>query len=272
MQESYKDREAKQIEDSSDGDGEKRRRRLLGDTCKPQTQEQMDCKMGGLMLGTDRAGLAAHRKQLLPNGAHEGRAECKPEPDEGHGRRLSPEDWHDAWQNRFECWWGGLPLPTQTQLSTCAGALALHLGSRLNAVWGASTQGAAPVGAGDDCQWVEQRVQQLQLPAFPDLPEGGFPIELMPLAPLPALLPGWLQLQWMQSSAQVWQPIGPPTLEHADETPQNGKYFSAMAAGYGVGIGAGAVMCWLGVRGMDHIRRRGRGQMTPSLRSMQQQG
>ena len=163
-------------------------------------------------------------------------------------------------------------MPTQTQLTTCAGALALHLGSRLNAVWGAAPAAGAPnaVGGGYECKWVEQRVEQLQLPAFPDMPEGGFPIELLPLAPIPALLPRWLHMQWLHKSAQVWQPIGPPTLTetHAGGTQTQATgtaSISALAAGAGVGMGAAALVSWIGMRGADHLRRRGRGQMRPRL-------
>ena len=61
------------------------------------------------------------------------------------------EDWHDEWQDRLECWWVGLPGPTQSQLSNCFGALGLHLGARLDASLRAAhplraAGGGGPVG------------------------------------------------------------------------------------------------------------------------------
>lgn len=48
---------------------------------------------------------------------------------------LGEEAWLTLWAERFECWFLGLPGSSQQGLRTCMGALALHIGSRLEAAW-----------------------------------------------------------------------------------------------------------------------------------------
>ena len=108
---------------------------------------------GGLPDGDDLA--AYHSKRNFP-------PECTPEDRIGRRRALSPDTpgvamqgeassvacsetvcvsaqaWHEAWQRRFECWFIGLPMPTQTELGSWMGALALHVGSRFDMAWRAA--------------------------------------------------------------------------------------------------------------------------------------
>ena len=105
--------------------------------------------------------------------------------------------WHLKWQRRLECWFVALPLPTQTQLGSCFGALSLHLASRFETAWrnaqaplggmGRVAEGTLPQGATvaaePGCEWLEDH-RRLQLPDFPEL--TGVPFTL---PPLPRLLP-----------------------------------------------------------------------------------
>ena len=112
-----------------------------------------------------------------------------------HGRQLQTADlWHQEWTRRIECWWIGLPVPTQGQLGACMGALGLHLGSKFGAVLkssgisrGAMDQATPPAETG--CEWVSERVEQLNLPEFPEIG----PLEWTVPA-IPRLLPGWQRL------------------------------------------------------------------------------
>ncbi len=72
------------------------------------------------------------------------------------------EGWIDAWQARLGCWWGGLPAPTQHQMGACMGALALHVGSRLDSfLTQAGLPPAAPkpqLSAESGCEWLDDRL------------------------------------------------------------------------------------------------------------------
>ena len=70
------------------------------------------------------------------------------------------EAWTEAWNERIGCWFIGLPGAAQQGLGTCMGALALHLGSRLNAAWSSAPMpsvGAALAAAGP----VEPRCERM---------------------------------------------------------------------------------------------------------------
>lgn len=75
-----------------------------------------------------------------------------------------------------------MPRIDQTFLGSCLGALGLHLGSRL--------RGGAPPTPTAGCEALEQRVDELQLPEFPEL--DGFDF-LLPA--MPRLVPSWEHLQ-----------------------------------------------------------------------------
>jgi len=107
-----------------------------------------------------------------------------------NGQFSQENAWLSAWQQKMECWWLGLAVPTQTDLSGCLGALALHLGSRLEAHLGRIAP--RPQAAFTrECEWVGRDTAELRLPEFPPL-EGLFEYELPPLPRLllpPRVLP-----------------------------------------------------------------------------------
>ena len=162
------------------------------------------------------------------------------------------DGWLEQWEERVGCWWVGLPAPTQTQLGACMGALAIHLGSRLDAAWraaqsaigrGATTAAQQQPAAEPNCEWIS-RSDALELPEFPQLPR-----ELdFALPPIPRLLPSWEQLQQLQSRGV--RPAG--TLEasraHRDEphasTASSALVATAGVAGFLVAFGVGVAFAW----------------------------
>ncbi len=137
------------------------------------------------------------------------------EVERGQGRRLSSrgvyigssdawgEEWGEEWRKRFSCWWVSLAPPTQSALGSCMGALALHLGSRLDASWRSaqallggrveSSVRSEPLAAEPGCEWISEG--QLNLPDAP-----SFPTDLnFQIPPIPRLLPAWQQLQSLGS-------------------------------------------------------------------------
>lgn len=148
---------------------------------------------GGLPLAQEAVPLA---QEAL--GATEGRecdqpppgrslAEGESETSGAEGVSETSEAWHAEWRHRFECWFLGLPLPTQAQLGDCLGALALHLGGRLEAALSIPSSSQSPQSSEPGCELVE--TEALQLPHFPSL--GALDWKL---PPLPRLLPAWQQL------------------------------------------------------------------------------
>lgn len=136
--------------------------------------------------------------------------------DEGGVVPVAADRWVAAWRERFECWYLGLPLPTQQQLGGCMGALAIHLGSRLDASWHAAQAalGRGPVRAAETagsaaepgCEWLGKE-SRFELPVFPELP---FPVDSkFRLPPMPELLPNWRRLisltHVQQSASHVQQ-------------------------------------------------------------------
>jgi len=55
-------------------------------------------------------------------------AKCRRRLEEALYVHRDQEEWLDEWRESLECWWGALPLPTQSQVGGCIGALGLHLG------------------------------------------------------------------------------------------------------------------------------------------------
>jgi|TARA_B100000513_G_scaffold191061_1_gene116061 hypothetical protein len=118
---------------------------------------------------------------------------------------MTEESWYNNWAGEIECWWHGLPEPTQTSLGACMYSLGLHLGSRFDAARRAAgmslAKPSAPVGAKMDtnCEGIGTTVEELQLPTFPDLSNIEFR-----LPPIPRLLPSSIRLQsFLSEEAEV---------------------------------------------------------------------
>ena len=94
--------------------------------------------------------------------------------------RMQTARWHESWEHRLNCWWHRLPLASQARLDGCLGALALHLGARLDLALRRAT--AAPVAVGAECAWVGEmlRADELMLPEFPPLDRVEFSVPLLP--------------------------------------------------------------------------------------------
>lgn len=178
------------------------------------------------------------------------------------GRRLqvaapvaTEEGWFKSWQGVIECWWVALPMPTQTQLSGCIGAMGLHLASRFEATLarrGSSSpraQGAA--AAESQCGWVPERLSQLQLPDFPDV--GGVHFTL---PPLPRLLPSWQQLQWRQSSVapEIGAASGSSSPESSTTASTSGAVWMPAAGGV-IGASVAFALAAIGARGLSRRAR-----------------
>ena len=150
------------------------------------------------------------------------------------------EPWLDEWSDRFECWYGGLPLPTQSELASCMGALGLHLGGRLDALAGrAPAAAASPRG----CEWLRSDAPQLRgLPDFPE-PPPGFSWRSLPLPAIPRLLPRWeQQLQ-------------------ARHVPETATWLAPLSAVAGFVVAGAAVACVArrkGPRGLSRLQLRRR--------------
>lgn len=173
--------------------------------------------------------------------------------------QVSPNDresyaWFSAWRRHFDCWYLGLPAPTQMQLGGCMGALALHLGSRLDAVARLALRSGnrEPGGvlrassAGDGaCTWLEQPSREFVLPEFPPLPEMPGANFLLP--PVHRLLPSWEHLRQVRARSR-------DTLNIVGTRDQGVGSSGAtpILAGAGAGFAAGAVL----VLGAIRWRRR----------------
>jgi hypothetical protein len=189
--------------------------------------------------------------------------------------------WHLKWQRRLECWFVALPLPTQTQLGSCFGALSLHLASRFETAWrnaqaplggvGQVAEGTLPQGATvaaePGCEWLED-LRRLQLPDFPEL--TGVPFTL---PPLPRLLPksGPDALLSLRENFDPEQAVLPTAsvLSTEGEPPRGTAGASSVApvsvlglAGAAGGAGAALLSMWCWWRCRDTLRVR-----RPNLRS-----
>ena len=155
------------------------------------------------------------------------------------GGTIAPS-WEERWQARFSCWFVALPIPTQSQLGACMGALALHVGSKLDAAWRAAggalgapanLQGAQPAEVG--CEWLADGAE-LNLPAFPTFPQDVH----FQLPPIPRLLPS---LQHVQSMAGQGETPVTTTETHASA-------WSALGAGAATGASAAALAVLVALR------------------------
>ena len=176
-----------------------------------------------------------------------------------NGRRLeavalgsadeSSSSWLQRWRHHLSCWFVALPAPTQSQLGSCLGALALHVGSKLDASWHAAQlalgRAVRPARStrllGAKCGFVQDGT--LELPAFPEFPEGlnGF---TMP--PIPRLVPNWQQLQSAaggrirDAQADVTAALAPEVVRRADRAAWRGA--RSFAVGGGTGACAGVIV------------------------------
>tara|TARA_B100000524_G_scaffold221157_2_gene116589 strand:+ start:122 stop:1783 length:1662 start_codon:yes stop_codon:yes gene_type:complete len=144
--------------------------------------------------------------------------------------------WYETWSERVDCWWAGLSLATQMDLSRCVGALALHLGSRLEQALGRPTVSAVSAAApGTDCNWVKKRVIQLELPRFPEF--GQLLKYDFVLPAVPRLLPTSQQLHWHSSSFSTRH-----GMTKAATAAVTGAAWVPIAAGTIVGAGCAAFL------------------------------
>tara|TARA_B100000513_G_C11897432_1_gene184386 strand:- start:20 stop:1894 length:1875 start_codon:yes stop_codon:yes gene_type:complete len=186
---------------------------------------------------------------------------------------VEEEVWHEEWSTRFECWWGGLPFPTQNQLGSCLGALSLHLGSRLSLLVGQTPgqtpgQTLAPTISEPGCEWFEQAVSELELPEFPEL---NFEFTV---PPIPRLVPsreflhslrfGGGVLSKAHEPSHILHAPAPRVADSAATDGENGlengvlhRSSSWLAAGaVGSGVGAGVALLSVALVSRS-IRRRG---------------
>lgn len=158
--------------------------------------------------------------------------------------------WQEEWQHSFGCWWLSLAAPTRTALGSCMGALALHVGSRLDASWraaqallGRRVDGSAGASADafateQGCEWISEGAQRLELPDAP-----SFPNDLnFRLPPIPQLLPAWQQLQSLRQVVRQTpqlQPSQQPS-QHAEQP--HSQWVGLFLGGAGIGVGAGVLL------------------------------
>lgn len=164
------------------------------------------------------------------------------------------DSWLEEWSKRFNCWYLGLPIPTQTQLGSCMGALGLHLGSKLDASWrtaqlalGTPPKAVQPraESAETGCDWLND-ANYFDLPAFPEFPANELGFEL---PPIPRLLPTTQQLQSLVDQKPLPWSAYPKFMSRAaegqfsssaDDGQQQSIAWSAVAGG-GVGFAASAI-------------------------------
>ena len=167
----------------------------------------------------------------------------------------SEQAWFETWQRRFECWFVGLPLTKQTQLGSCMGALALHVGSRLEVAWRAAQMALKrplPVSSPaarlpEGCEWLSQETS-LGLPAFPPFPVDNE----FKLPPLPRLLPMWDVLRQLQSLMHEQEPQQAFELAHmfrSSASTADKSWAITSVAGASAGLATGLILStWLALR------------------------
>ena len=159
-------------------------------------------------------------------------------------------EWFARWQRTVGCWFVALPMPTQTQLGSCVGALGLHLAQRFDAALGKPPTAAAAT-AEPGCEWLGD-ANSLELPGFPDMSGVEFT-----LPPLPRLLPQWQQLGWVQAQQREWHQARIALAEANG----NAAVWTDAAAGAAVGFGAVALVAVVAL-GINRARKaRGRLQV-----------
>ena len=195
------------------------------------------------------------------------------------GRRLSSTDagtlshsdsaWLHAWRESISCWWIALAEPTQHRLRACMGALALHLGGRLDLVWRATqafvgrlpsatasaaasvTASATATSSTSECDWISADLALPELPPFPEAAEFRLP-------PIPRLLPTWQHLQSLGMGGRVQVGSGgtaSPKMQVVGAAEESGT-LSPAAAIVGVGVGAATAGSLLLVLRYGHRQRR----------------
>ena len=117
--------------------------------------------------------------------------------------------WFDAWKDRLDDWFGGLPGAEKSALGHCLGALGLHLGSRFDSAlnsWrvllGKPPMAPPTSGAGatePGCEWLSEGAR-VPMPEFPPFPSAGPDAFKAPVLPIPALLPQIQRDFFMQQS------------------------------------------------------------------------
>lgn len=161
-----------------------------------------------------------------------------------------------------------LPLATQAQLGSCMGALALHLGSRLDAAWRAARGMPAAAlrthqtPAPHSCENFVQgslgssmdREAQPRLHTLPDFP--SFP-EPFTLPPIPRLMPSWQRLQSIAPAGAPGGGLSPGGLNQRLASGHGGDT-ARLAAGAGIGVAAGIGMLLLISRRGNHRARSSR--------------
>lgn len=185
----------------------------------------------------------SERRRLQAAGMAVGASEQQAE---GSELCLLSTRWEDEWREKLADWFRGLPLPTQEQLGGCMGALALHLGSRLDALLGraspsakgptATTRGSAgPSTSEAGCEWLHEGSPLQTLPDFPE-PPARFEVP-----PLPRLLPSWGQQ--LHSRAQPRAPHGEGSMKESGErsVQQEARHSQTAWVGAVYGAGAGAL-------------------------------
>lgn len=161
------------------------------------------------------------------------------------------EAWLGEWQRRVHCWARALPAQGRT-LYHCAGALGLHLSSRLEGVYraalrggggggalppqGGATPGAGSTGGGgsiDGCAWLE--TEALTLPDFPPLPNEPSAFRL---PAIPQLLP---RGAWRGAWDELLLRGELPTLPAEHATREEGGVIAGGPVGGAIAGGLGAV-------------------------------
>ena len=171
---------------------------------------------------------------------------------------LIHEDERAEWMRearwRLGCWLHqSLPASmTEETLGACVGALALHVGSRLDSAFTAAqrllgrsvpTARASLQAAEQGCEWLERTEGLQRLPELPEFPQDA----RFTIPPIPKLLPTWAELQ----SSRLQPPSHSeselhgrwPQQEH-DATATVRIHSLAVGAGMGIMV-ASAITCAL---------------------------
>ena len=169
------------------------------------------------MQSRDDETIASHLDWLYPPSrcdkegrAKEGRAKegGAPPPPVGARRALGAlaelEEWQNLWREHFICWWVSLPGGVAERVSSCMGALGVHLGSRLDAAWRAANRGKPALRAQPEqtaeagCEWLQKNRGEVTLPEFPVLPISPH----FELPPMRRLLPSSRELMRLSETYQ----------------------------------------------------------------------
>lgn len=255
--------DAEDASDESDGEGDEDDEV----TSEPPPHTYHRKRGGGRRLLEGGRGAARRLLEACGDGGAEAVVRCE-------RKKAALQDlWLAASRRRFECWWLGLPIPTQTQLGGCLGALGLHLASRLDSMLG----GGGGVGAvhTPGCEWIGKHngATSLEMPSFPSPPlefelwapgggpggggGGGLP-GWIPALPGRTLLPNALRLQLL---SQVATPVGTGTaamswerLATAEPPLEASGIVSIVGAGAAAGFGASLLLGGLVILRGRHAR------------------